>query len=84
MIRLFFKQNKTCLYLWVLVFFYRDIKHTHIYMYAYVCAYACMKWKQKGYGARKKTRRERKGERRPRGGMRDMNIVNVHDIFERN
>ena len=53
-------------------------------MYAYVCAYACMTWKQKGDGARNKTRRERKGERRPRGGMRDMNIVNVHDIFERN
>lgn len=43
-----------------------------------------MTWKQKGDGARKGTRRERKGEMRVRGGMRDMNIVNVHDIFERN
>lgn len=65
-------------------FFYRDRKHTHIYMYAYVCTYACVTGKQKGDGARKGTRRERKGERRLRGGMRDMNIVNIHDICERN
>lgn len=62
--------------------------YIHVYMctYMYICiyTYVYMTWKQKGDGARKETSREGKGEKQLRGRMRGINIINLHDILERN